>query len=311
MCELSISRTYRALRLEPGVSETKWRITRLPPSNRRTSRADRINWVNGELKKLFTHVQDPVYETIRLPRGVHVYESPAEVRDHIQQATKEMVQLFHEEEAPNSLHEAWLNYTANNPDARKILLFYAPTGEQSPDFYTILVQLERRFPVLAHVVKVYALSFAKLLGVDQETAFEKLHFTIVQYAPNADFRMHIDGAGNSMGNSAGPIFTVSLGKSKAIKRQDGSDALKAGEKILDFLPVLTEYRLDPVRLIIKQGDITVLSGSSRLEYAHAIPEGNPNWMYTMAFKFEHVETAKNHTPVSYNRVLDTEIYDDL
>jgi hypothetical protein len=103
----------------------------------------------------------------------------------------------------------------------------------------------------------------------------RIGLNVIRYQPNHGILAHIDNI-SDFGGQFGPIFTVAMG---------------AGLKYLDLLPVLTPESAGklPVRLITEQYQTVLMQGEARSDYAHAVPHGNPNVQYTLAFKLPHVD----------------------
>ncbi len=75
---------------------------------------------------------------------------------------------------------------------------------------------------------------------------------------------------------------------------------------MDMLPVIRHDRpfLCPIRFATPIGSVILTDGESRLEWSHALPEGEPTERWTFMLKFRHI--ADNI--VGYSELLDSPPY---
>lgn len=118
---------------------------------------------------------------------------------------------------------------------------------------------------------------------------EKCQIIILKYMDNRGIFLHID---NIARYDRGPIISSSVGPRYSY---------------VDFTPTLLHEKKNhnPVRYKIPQGDVLVMDGPSRMEWAHGLPS-NANYektKYSILLKFD--KFGKQNCV--YNRVLDTNI----
>ena len=132
---------------------------------------------------------------------------------------------------------------------------------------------------------------AKIYGFTSEAQWEEfasqIQIVLLRYNPAYGIKLHIDNIARA---NSGPIATVSLGPPNVM---------------YDLTPTLADEGV-PIRLEMAEGDIVVLDGKSRLEWAHAIPFNNKAYKYTVIFKFG---AFSNRRQVGYQKVIELPIYE--
>ena len=112
---------------------------------------------------------------------------------------------------------------------------------------------------------------------------------LLQYEPKYGLWLHVDNVARTDG---GLIATISLGPP---------------DVNIDFVPILQPSpEKQPSRINIDEGEMLVMQGESRLEWAHGIPYGLPTKKYTVMFKVNNLPGLSKQ--VGYSGLLDTPMF---
>ena len=141
------------------------------------------------------------------------------------------------------------------------------------------------YEYLKHLAKIYGFAVE---GPQWEEFKYRTQIVLLRYNPSYGIKLHIDNIARA---NSGPIATVSLGPPTVT---------------YDLTPTLSAVGV-PIRLVMGEGDIVVMDGKSRLEWAHALPFNNHYYKYTVIFKFDAFEN--NQEQVGYQQVLERPIYE--
>lgn len=107
---------------------------------------------------------------------------------------------------------------------------------------------------------------------------------LLQYEPKYGLWLHVD----NVARTDGLITTISLGPP---------------DVNADFVPLLhPSPERQPVRINLNEGDMLVMQGESRWEWAHGIPYGLPTEKYTVMIKLNNLPGLSKQ--VGYSRLLD-------
>lgn len=153
--------------------------------------------------------------------------------------------------------------------------------EYNIDLYNIINELVK------HIFNVFCLSE---YGITDNDLLKKMQIILLKYESETGIWLHID---NVARYDQGPIITVSIGPDKIY---------------YDLTPTLLyekDKSLKPIRVEIDNGDIVVMDGSSRMEWAHGLPF-NMNYdktKYSILLKFDKFGEYNK----IYNDTLDTYI----
>lgn len=118
---------------------------------------------------------------------------------------------------------------------------------------------------------------------------DHLQLIFLRYEKNSGIWLHID---NVARYDQGPIITMSVGPKKIY---------------YDLTPTLVYDNLDfqPVRLEVSNGNILVMDGSARIEWAHALPFNVPyeKIKYSILFKCDKFGIVK----IGYNNIIEMDV----
>jgi hypothetical protein len=148
--------------------------------------------------------------------------------------------------------------------------------------------LSSTYKSLTLFIKGYARTLCKLLSIDQNFLDEQGSILFIKYEIRNGIWLHVDNLERTDG---GPICTINIGPP---------------DINIDFVPVMHsssgESSLIPFRANMNEGDMLMMQGESRYEWAHGIPYGLNAEKYTIVFKF--TRPPPNLTEiVSYNKLL--------
>ena len=262
----------------------KWKFKKAIPKGLRLL-ADRVRFVKRAIrsKTFFTDETGPADDPV-IPEGFRVWAPPPAAR--VADARREIAALFEREialpEAARHLHT----------DQRKTRgLYYLFTGADVKErMYCdeTLGALDAAAPVLAEFCREYYRLMSRIYRFDPVATAKKVQIVFLRYDPGHGIWLHID---NVSRYDRGPIATVSLGPP---------------DVTYDLTPSLAEAGA-PIRVRMREGDLVVMDGRSRMEWAHGLPYGLPSYKYTIMFKCDHfTDHVVGHQPI-----IRTNIYEAI
>lgn len=141
----------------------------------------------------------------------------------------------------------------------------------NPDLYSLIRKIFR------YIADIYDID-------DPDYLYKYIQLVLLKYEKSDGIWLHID---NVARYNQGPIMTASIGPEVTY---------------YDLTPTLLHYdsELKPIRVEINEGDLVIMDGSSRMEWAHGLPYYVPykKTKYTMMFKcdkFGEQREIKNDT----------------
>lgn len=169
------------------------------------------------------------------------------------------------------------NYDPRRPNGQgRDILFFGKKGQPENPYIPATDALreiqEKGFHNLHDFIVMHINAILATTGGNPEI-IDEIAFNLLRYMPEKGILAHIDNI-SDFGGQFGPIFTVAMGR---------------GAKYLDLLPILTHEEKPSIRLITKQFQTVMIQGEARSDYAHAVPCGNREMQYTIAFKFPLIE----------------------
>jgi hypothetical protein len=133
------------------------------------------------------------------------------------------------------------------------------------------------------------IGIANIYNMEVEYLYKYIQLVPLKYEQNNGIWLHID---NVARYDQGPIITISIGPEVSY---------------VDFTPTLlhSNTQLKPIRIELDEGDIVIMDGSSRMEWAHGLPSNTPykKTKYTLLFKCDKFGERRSFT----NKLLDTTI----
>jgi len=143
------------------------------------------------------------------------------------------------------------------------------------------------YSVILYIMKIFCID---VNDPEKVSVFlDHLQIIFLRYEKNSGIWLHID---NVARYDQGPIITMSVGPKKIY---------------YDFTPTLAYNNPDfqPLRLEIPNGDIVVMDGSARIEWAHALPFNVPydKIKYSILFKCDKFGNVK----IGYNNILEMDV----
>ena len=150
------------------------------------------------------------------------------------------------------------------------------------------------YSALTDAVVTYTKYVLGLYGIPENQfgsfAAKHVQLVLLRYNARTGIWPHID---NVARYDQGPIVTISIGPEVVL---------------YDMLPTLLckDPRSKPLRFAVHQGQVVVLDGSARMEWAHALPFGVPQnntTKYTIMLKCDHFARIN---PIR-NPILQTDI----
>ena len=139
---------------------------------------------------------------------------------------------------------------------------------------------------LAKFIEGYADVLCRATNIPMNVFEKNCMLLLLQYDPEYGLWLHVDNVARTDG---GLITTISLGPP---------------DVNVDFVPLLhPSPQKQPIRININEGDMLIMQGESRLEWAHGIPYGLPTKKYTVMFKLNNLPGLSKQ--VGYSKLLDT------
>lgn len=265
----------------------KWKFRSKFPKNfkevqdERELLANKIWFIKREIRMKTYHnnkgkkISDPV-----LPQGFCVYDSILS-DNQLKELHKIFSKLF------NEYKQLGIIYSYQ----KKRGLTYLFTGDNNKKQYSIdtlkfmktynIKLYEMMYQIIKYLMKIYRVDDARILN--------NLQIIILKYEANDGIWLHID---NIARYSGGPIITISVGPDKIY---------------YDLTPsLLTDNKsLKPIRVEIDNGDIVIMDGSARMEWAHGLPYKVPfdEIKYSILLKFDKFDEEKS----GYNDILEVPV----
>lgn len=268
-------------------SDDKWMFREKMKHGLDDTEAARIWWVNHHIR-MTSSVHDPCEpSSAKMPPGMHVFASLT-TRDELDRAEQELEQLFSEEEAQQTIPV----YDCVKDSELKILFAGNDPHCHQMSYQEAVLVLDKRIPFTAEIIRRHMRFIQKLMAIDQHTVDTRAYLTIARYAPESGLNIHVDNVVRT-GQSAGPVYTVSLGKHDT--------------KVMDMFPSIEPDQHKPFRVVTPMGSIIMLDGVSRLEWSHGIPKDDPTTRWTIMIKFKQVSDRC----VKYCKLLDMPIYESV
>lgn len=177
-------------------------------------------------------------------------------------------------------------------------LTYLFTGEKQETQYCdkTLIFLKSYNKHFYKLIKKILYGISVVYNIKIKDLYKKTQFVPLKYEKDDGIWLHID---NVARYDQGPIMTISIGPKITY---------------VDFVPsLLYDLKLDdshdeyykPLRFEINEGQLLIMDGSSRMEWAHGLPYNVPyeKTKYTLMFKCDKFSEQRKIT----NKILNTTI----
>ena len=262
-------------------------VDNIPESYRLRPLMDKIGWVKGRIKSK-TWLSDKTSAVapgeLVLPKGFCVVEGPPLPFESM---FDDMVRLFKDRatQQPSIPFDDLVD--------RKLVFMLSKGKKNLPATTGMSLLRQAGFQSLANNVQTQtdrALDLFEIAKSEREAfLFKECRLVFIRYEDNTGIEVHMD---NVMRTNRGPIITVNIGPPTVF---------------FDLIPVLQcEERHYPIRVRLRQGDLCIMDGASRVNWAHAIPYGAK---YSKQYKFTILllfNKFRELNPV-FNPVLDIEV----
>ena len=229
-----------------------------------------------------------------VPRGLRVYQCPSVI-------TPDVIEEI------RSLYGESIDLVPRRDPRDNIIFLRWPVGTQKEEgaptlatAHDILLGLKKTH--LRRVLAEYVLALQHIFHADTETLL-KSSMSIVRYNGKDEqgIRPHIDNFNVSQSDMDSGAFRHKLGPLVTIALMPTT---RGSKKKLDFMPVVKE-RASCVRVEVQQGDILIMDGEARLEYAHSVPNETTE-RYSLCFKFPQ-DGIEQHYYGEFSDVLQTAV----
>ena len=285
-----------SLKTNPTVYELdipdKWKFTDEFPKEFRNLRdkkllQDQIWYIKKQIRYKTEHKdRGKKLKNYQLPMDLCLYSSPL-TKNEKNKMYQHLEKLFKE------YKDLGIQYSDQKSSRGLVYLF---TGDAEKTQYhnaTMAFLKKYNFEMysimnkyVSRILKIYDLGIKK--GVI-EWLDEHLQIIFLKYDPNQGIWIHID---NVARYDRGPIITTSIGPTTTY---------------YDLTPTLLHKNkeLKPIRVEVCEGDIVVMDGSSRMEWAHGLPYNVPykKTKYSILFKFNKFGVQHK----IHNKILKTDI----
>lgn len=285
------------------ISVDGWSVTlpeEIPPTNigadwnenwTLRSKIAKINKIYSAMK----YDRRRVGEACRdVPRGLHIFECPSVGMIITSNVIAEIEAIYRRPRDYPTVPR--LNASDN------IIFLRYPHGAETeqPTYADSLEIMQRcRLHHMIKLVKYYGSQLKHIFGIT-DNELDNSSVSIVRYdgVRNKGIRPHMDNfvptdedaRSGYMREYLGPLITISL---------------QNNVKYLDLMPMITsDTTLPSVRLLSGFGDIIVMDGQARLEYAHSVPE-SAGLKHSLCFKFK--QFPRKFYYGEYNEILRTEL----
>lgn len=267
------------------LSEDIWRFNKDIPKNL-VELPEKIWFVKKTIRHKI-HVKTPVGEKIspdNLPKGFSLWYPPPDA--DIAEAREEIKNLFDREVA--------LGKNAKLPFAsypkRGLHYIFGTNVKVKPGYkyHEAIELLQKESPILANYCQKYYEYVSKIYNLEQDELADNAILVILRYEPKSGIWLHVD---NVARYDRGPIMTTSLGPEKVI---------------YDLTPTLLEDG-KAMRVEFDEGDVAIMDGPARMDWAHGLPYGIDKYKYTIMFKCDHFKSRQ----VGYQDIIGTKIYQSI
>jgi len=221
-----------------------------------------------------------------MPPGLMLVRNPAPAL--LKGAREEMIRLF--DDQLKTKPKSRLPYSDYRKSRGLYYIFgtdlklkrFVPYGEALP--------MLEGYPDLRKFCEAYGTFLCESLNISAEVFKTEVMLLLLMYDEGFGLWLHVDNVARTNGS---PICTVSLGPP---------------DVNVDFVPVLkpTRSRI-PLRLNCNEGDMLMMQGEARYEWAHGIPYGLPTKKYTLMFKFNQIKGISVAT--GYSKLIDATFYE--
>jgi alkylated DNA repair dioxygenase AlkB len=264
----------------------KWRFKKAVPKNLKTL-PERLWFVKKTIRSK-TSLSDetaPIDNPV-IPEGFRLWEPPAAATALLADARREIAALFEREVGRPEAER--LPFSDQRESRGLYYVFTRELDEARVSYDEARTALRAAAPALADFCHEYLLHLARIYRLSPGDIAKKAQLVLLRYEPESGIWLHID---NVARYDRGPIATVSLGPP---------------DVTYDFTPTLTDVGA-PIRVRMREGDLAVMDGRARMEWAHGLPYGLKAHKYTVMFKCDHLT---EHV-VGYQPVLQTNIYEAI
>jgi len=187
------------------------------------------------------------------------------------------------------LYSIFTNGTIPRDHGSNIIFYKSDDRQHLLTFEQSFDMLRNIDTVLAEMVLKYGKAVQHILSASDDD-LNSSSMSMVHYAVGRGIRQHIDNITDA-GGTVGPLVSIALGNEP---------------KFLDLMPTITDTkRLRPVRVTVEPGQVIVMDGDCRLEYAHSVPTGHSSEMFSLLFKFRRI---RDTLPGRINSQLREQIY---
>ena len=230
-------------------------------------------------------------ENCKIPPGLELIKGPNPPH-LLKDARNELVALF-ADECGKKRHESRLPFQDYRKDRGLYYIF--GTDLKSNERYINcgdgMALLPETYDKFKEFIRGYVSCLQVLFGIIEEVSNREVMLLLLKYEHGSGLWLHVDNVARTDGV---PICTVSIGPS---------------DVNVDFVPVRLLDRTKskfPMRLNLNEGDMLMMQGESRYEWAHGIPYGLGSEKYTIMFKFNQVPESMK--VVGYSDLLETEMH---
>lgn len=224
-----------------------------------------------------------------LPQGFRLFKG-APSRADLDEAYVDLTRLFYDyDRSKENAHKLPPSLLVSDQSYRGLVYLFTGDGGVTQYYPETQKFLSRWYPAASKLVETYAHELADIYAVPKHARarfFENyMQVIVLRYEPNAGIWPHID---NVARYDQGPIATVSVGPPRVY--YDMTPTLCASESNM------------PIRVEFREGDLAIMDGSARMEWAHGLPSYVPasKIKYSILFKFD----CFGATSRTYNEILD-------
>jgi hypothetical protein len=230
------------------------------------------------------------------PLGLHVYKTHM-FREFINDAVRDQIEYVYEH------FDEFDRVPRRFDDDNLIFLGYPKESMKSYPRYRESMQIiesyGEKMDKIKNMVLYYSGQLKKIFNIGDEVINE-CSLSIVRYDgdKHKGIKQHIDGFSPSEEDEQNGTLRDYLGPLVTI-------ALRPGKKQLDFFPLITtDKEARCLRLTADMGDIVIMDGQARVEYAHSVPF-DTTIRYSLCYKFKQFQ--RKYFYGEWNEILKTEI----
>lgn len=220
-----------------------------------------------------------------LPEGFRLFEGVAS-RGELDAAYDDLTRLFFDYARTIGTSRELL---ASDQTYRGLVYLFTGDGGVTQYYPETMRFLRKWYPAAHSLVERYAHEIADVYKVppaERKRFFsDHLQVIVLRYEKRSGIWLHID---NIVRYNQGPIATVSIGPPYVY---------------YDLTPTLcADARRVPLRVQFLEGDLAIMDGPARMEWAHGLPSGVPSdkIKYSILFKFDSFGAVMR----TYNALLD-------